>query len=399
MKNDILRIIDGIYPEAVALRREIHAHPELSGHEHGTAKRVFQYLKNAGLSPVYCVGKTGVAVKIKNGTGRNLVLRADMDALPLTEKNKVPYISVNNGVMHACGHDIHTACLAAAARVLVALKKEWRGTITAIFQPSEEVAPGGALQMIAEGVFPSSADCVLGFHVSMEHPAGTIGLKPGSDYASITDFVVRIKGKGGHGAEPHKCIDPIVCASNSVIALQSIISRESYTCEPAIVTVGTINAGTQQNIIPDEAVFSGTIRSFSEKKQKHLEKRVKEVIEHTAEASGASAEVVFTHGYPPGFNDNKLVERAVKVLGNCSVVKRVVIRPYPILYGEDFAYYQKKVPGLYIHLGVSSASGSNQAGLHTSYFLPDEKAIKTGIAVHVAMALDILNKTETHYEQ
>jgi amidohydrolase/hippurate hydrolase len=390
LNNYLSGIIDKVYPEAVAVRRAIHTHPELSGEEFKTAQLVYDCLESLNLKPRFYINKTGVAARIVNGKGKTVVLRADMDALPIEEKTGAPFASGQKGVMHACGHDMHTACLLAAVKVLLLEKNRWKGTIVALFQPSEEEAPGGALRMIHEKAFPASADAVIGLHVSVDHATGTIGLKPGRDYSGVLDFDVKIIGKGGHGATPHKTVDPIVCSCAIIMELQTLVSRESPAYEPSVLTIGSLHAGTKHNIIPDEVCFCGTIRTFSGEHQKLLMRRASELISMTAKSFCAKADVSFTQSYPPGFNDMPLTERAKNVMAAYLGKNKVVIRPNPSMYSEDFAYFQQKAPGLFVHLGVASPSDRNPAGIHTGRFLPEEHALKTGIAVHAAMALDIL---------
>jgi amidohydrolase len=390
MNSPLLKLIDEAYPEAVRLRRAIHANPELSGEEFKTAELVHAYLSGLGLSPKYYIGKTGVAARIVNGRGKTVVLRADMDALPIEEQNAIAFRSQKKGVMHACGHDMHTACLLAAARVLLGAKESWKGTAVVLFQPSEEKAPGGAQRMIREKAFPSHADAVFGLHVSTDHAAGQVGLKPGGDYSGVLDFDACVKGKGGHGATPHMTIDPIVCSCAMVLQLQTLVSRESPSYEPAVLTVGSIHAGTRHNIIPDEAVFSGTIRTFSGARQDFLRRRVAEVVAAVGKSFRARGSVSFTKSYPPGRNDEALTQRAAQVLNGLLGPENVVVRNVPTMFAEDFAYYQQKAPGLYVHLGVRHPGRKNGAGIHCARFLPDERALRTGIAVHAGLAIDIL---------
>ena len=218
-------IITSLYPRTVALRRDIHVHPELSGSEHRTARLVFDRCKALGLKPRFFVGSTGVAAKLINGSGPSIVLRADLDALPIQELNTVPYHSRVPGAMHACGHDMHTAILLGAAEALLNIKDQFAGTVTFLFQPSEERSPGGARAMLREGAFPAHADAVFGLHVNPEYPAGQVALASGVDYAGVCDFDLVIRGKGGHGATPDAAIDPIVCAASVVARLKTITSR------------------------------------------------------------------------------------------------------------------------------------------------------------------------------
>jgi amidohydrolase len=391
MTFPLLKLIDEAYPEAVGLRRAIHANPELSGGEYETARLVYNHLERLGLSPRYYAGRTGVAARLVNGQGKTVVLRADMDALPIEEKNAVSFRSRKKGIMHACGHDMHTACLLAAARVLLRAKAQWKGTIVVLFQPSEEQAPGGALRMIAEGAFPAHADAVFGLHVSTDHVTGQLGLKPGPDYSGVLDFDVRVKGSGGHGATPHKTVDPIVCSCAMIMQLQTLISRESPPHEPAVLTVGSIHAGTRHNIIPDDAVFSGTIRTFSGAHQDLLRRRVAQVVAAVGKSFNARGSVVFSKSYPPGHNDENLTKQAALALKRLLGPASVVLRKTPTMFAEDFAYYQQKAPGLYVHLGVRHPGKKTLTGIHCARFLPDERALRTGIAVHAGLAIDILS--------
>jgi amidohydrolase len=286
---------------------------------------------------------------------------------------------------------MHTACLLSAVKVLTLAKDRWKGSVVALFQPSEEQAPGGALGMIREKAFPEQADAVFGLHVSTDHAMGQVGLKPGSDYSGVLDFDVCVKGTGGHGATPHKTVDPIVCACAMIMQLQVLISRESPSYEPSILTVGSIHAGTKHNIIPDEAIFTGTIRTFSEAHQNFLKRRVSEVVELAARSFNARGTVSFEKSYPPGFNDEALTKRAARALGGLLGESKVVMRKTPTMYAEDFAYYQQKAPGLYVHLGVRNPLKKIMPGIHSASFLPDERALRTGIAVHAGLATDILS--------
>jgi amidohydrolase len=391
MDKQLRRAVDNAFPEAVRLRRIIHANPELSGNEFKTAKLVFDHLKGLGLRPRYHIQKTGVSARIGNGKGKTVVLRADMDALPIQEQNYVSFKSKVPGVMHACGHDMHTACLLAIAKVLLDTKESWKGEIVLLFQPHEEVVPGGALRMIAEKAFPAKADAVLGLHVSAEHDAGRVGIKPGRDYAGVTDFDVTIIGRGGHGAMPHLSVDPIVCACAVIMELQTIISRNTPAFEPSLVTVGAIHAGTKNNIIPDQAQFIGTIRAFSSGQLMLVERRLREIVFGVARSFNASARVSFDKSYPPGFNDEALSQRAIAVLGDFLGKRSVEVRLEPALIADDFALYQKKAPGLYLHLGVGKPGATGRPGIHCARFLPDERGLKTGIAVLSLLAIDILS--------
>lgn len=391
MPNDLaarlLDFIDSVYPRAVSIRRDIHMHPELSGEEHHTAERVHRELRRIGLQPRYHVSRTGVSAAIGKRTGKTVVLRADMDALPLEEENDVPYRSKRQGIMHACGHDMHTAILLGAAEMLYRFKNEIDGRVVLLFQPSEEVEPGGAIRLIREKAFPAQTEAVFGLHVSAEHPVGTIGLHEGNECTGVLAFDVVVKGKGGHGAMPETTIDPIVCAASMIMELQTLISREYPPFEPAVLTVGAVRSGTKRNIIPDEAVFQGTIRTFSLELQKRLRHRVTEMLQAIATSYRAKAEVHFTDSYPPGFNDPDLTRWAGETFVSGLGKKAVALRPAPAMFAEDFAYYQQKAPGVFGHLGVRPANRKSMPGIHSSRFLPDEEAMKTGMLAHCLFAL------------
>lgn len=392
MIHPIIAAAQKAYPLAVRIRRDIHRRPELSGREFGTAARVRRELLALGLAPKFCCKKTGVAASLKNGRGKTVVLRADMDALPITEKSGLTFSSVNTGVMHACGHDMHTAILAGAARTLLSLRDRWKGTVVFLFQPSEESAPGGAAAMIREGVFPKGASAVFGLHVNPELRCGTVAIKSGPDYAAVADFDVVVKGRGGHGAMPEKAIDPIVCACEMVAGLAHLVRSESSPRSPCIITVGKINAGTKYNIIPEQAFFGGTMRDLSEKHLFLLMHRAKRLMESIAVRHKTRVTISFDKSYPPGYNDPATARRAFRALSQTLGRGRVAWRSKPTMLAEDFSCFQKKAPGVYLHLGVRPAHKKNVPGIHTSEFSPDEGAILTGIAVHAALAIDILHK-------
>jgi amidohydrolase len=390
--NPVARAAKNAYPAAVAVRRSLHASPELSGRECATARLVFRSLSAQGLSPRYCCGRTGVVAKLINGKGKTVVLRADLDALPITEKTGLSFASRNSGVMHACGHDMHAAALIGAAQALRELKALWGGTVVFLFQPSEELAPGGALAMIREGMFPTDTDAVFGLHVSTDHATGAVGLLSGPDYAGVIDFDVVVKVKGGHGAAPDTTADPILCCCAMIQQLQTLVSRESAPGEPSVLTVGTLHAGTKHNIIPDEATFSGTIRALTDRHLEFLRKRLAQVVHAVARSFRAGAGVSFEKSYPPGFNDPGLTRRAHAALARTLGENNIVMRGIPTMLSEDFAYFQKRAPGVYVHLGVRPAGKKHVPGIHTPDFAPDERALATGIAVHAALAIDILKK-------
>jgi amidohydrolase len=389
-KQTLKELIAQISPEIIKIRRAIHKHPEPSGKEFGTARLIYDTLCGWKIPANYHLGKTAVSAKIVSGKGPTIVLRADMDALPVSEENDIPFASVKPGIMHACGHDMHIAALLGAAKILSDVKNQWKGTILCLFQPSEEEEPGGAYGLIKAGVFPPKAAAVFGLHVSTDHKCGQVAVKEGSDYAGVLNFDVVIRGRGGHGATPEKAIDPILCASSIITQLQTLISREKPSSEPAVLTVGRFNAGTGRNIIPDTATFEGTVRTHSSALQNQLMKRIRELTTAAATAFGASAKITFEKSYPPGYNDidlaRKFKARMKTFLGEANVIKRTV----PTMYAEDFARYQQIVPGLFVYLGAIPGNKKTMEELHSPRFLPDEKAIDTGVAAHVMFAVEML---------
>jgi amidohydrolase len=382
--------IDKHYPEIVEIRRYIHQHPELSGQEYKTAQLVYTHLKKLGLKPEYYLDKTAVVAPIKNGPGKSVILRADMDALPIDEKTGLQYCSTKRGIMHACGHDMHTSVLLGTAGLLVETKEMWQGTVYLLFQPSEEVEPGGAFQLIEEGALPL-ADSIFGLHVNTDHEAGLIGVKEDLDFAGITAFDIIVNGKGGHGATPEVTIDPIVCASTIIIQLQTLVSREVSPFVPVTLTIGEFKAGSQRNVIPDQAIMNGTIRCHSKELLGELMKRISGMVSATAQSFRTQAEVIFLKTFPPTNNDPEIARNFVKTFEVIAGEHTVVARHDPSMYAEDFAFYQQQMKGIFIHLGVRPKDAPfNGCGLHSSSFTPDEKAIKTGMMSHFSFVLSEL---------
>jgi amidohydrolase len=383
--------IESVLPEITSIRRIIHQNPELSGSEKETARLVYDNLRKIGLKPSFHLDKTAVTASLNNGRGKTIVLRADMDALPIEEQTGLSFTSKKKGVMHACGHDLHTSILLGAASVLNKIKNRWKGNILFLFQPSEEVEPGGAYLLIKGGVFPKKADAVFGLHVSTDHPYDIIGVKEGLDYAGVTTFDIIVKGKSGHGGTPEKTIDPVVCSAAIISQLQTLISREVSRFTPATLTIGSLHAGSIRNIIPDQAVMHGTLRTHSKDCMNMMVKRIEDMVVSTARSFRATAEVSFNRSYPPGYNNPDLLNQFSNEFKALAGQGSLVQRTNPSMYAEDFSYYQELVPGIFVHLGVNDRKKSSAMfGIHSSKFNPDERAIKTGIAAHIAFALKIL---------
>ena len=397
---------DAIEPKVIEWRRDIHQHPELGNNEFRTAKLVADHLRSLGIEVKTNVAKTGVVGLLKGGRpGPVIALRADMDALPVTERTPVPFASraktIFNGqevgVMHACGHDSHVAILMGAAQILAGLKDDLAGSVKFIFQPAEEGPPfgeeGGAELMVKEGVLKNpKVDAIFGLHISSQIEVGTIGYKAGGIMASVNDMKIIIKGRQTHGAAPWSGVDPIVVAAQVINNLQSIVSRNvNLTENAAVVTIGSIHAGNRSNIIPEELEMLGTLRALSDSDEKLLIERVKTIVIKTAEAAGARAEVKvpFSMRYPVTFNDPKLTERMLPSLERTAGAKKVEIRPART-GAEDFSFFQQKVPGLYISLGGMPKGKDEKTAPshHTPDFFIDESGFKLGVRTLVNLVLD-----------
>ncbi|MFN5920358.1 MAG: M20 family metallopeptidase, partial [Bacteroidota bacterium] len=334
-------------------RRHIHAHPELSFQEVNTQAYVIEQLKKAGITQIEPIANTGVLAIIKgnNPDSRIIALRADMDALPITELNEVDYKSVNSGVMHACGHDVHTSCLLGAAKILHDLKHEWEGTIKLLFQPGEEKLPGGASLMIADGALKNPVpQCIYGQHVMPLLPVGTVGFRSGLYMASTDELYVKIIGKGGHGAMPHLNIDPVSIAAQIIVALQQIVSRKANPIIPSVLSFGKVIAEGATNVIPNEVYMEGTFRTLNEEWRTQAHQALMNTATSIAEGMGARCEFEIRKGYPFLKNDVQLTahakEAAIEYLGKDNVVDLDMW-----MAAEDFAYYSQEMPACFYRLG------------------------------------------------
>lgn len=395
--NEQIRQLEMKYRDKVMeFYRHIHSHPELSYQEEQTAAYVYSVLKDLPLDEIHRnVGGHGVTALLK-GTrpGPCVGVRADMDALSITENTGCPFASQNPGVMHACGHDSHTSILLGAVHVLCQLKDQIRGSVKFIFQPSEEMTPtGGAPGMIRDGVLENPrVDAIIGLHVWPTLATGTIGLQAGAVSAASDHLRATIRGKASHGSMPDMGIDAIVAASAVVLSLQPIISRNLCPRNTAVITIGTIKGGDRYNIIPDRVDLDGTVRSFDENDHKKLPQWIKRAIDNTAAAYGCTAEINYQVGYPSTMNHPKIVEigRGVirDVLGEAGVLPDL---PVPAT-GEDFSFYTLKVPAAFAWLGCrpDGVAPENMPALHNDKFLPDPKCFPYGVQYLSAMALKLL---------
>ncbi len=371
--------------ENISIRRHLHQYPELSFQEEKTCRFVKEQLEKLEIAN-QVMAKTGVVglIKGKNPNSRVIALRADMDALPILETNEVSYCSKNEGVMHACGHDVHTTCLLGAARILQELREEWEGTIKLIFQPGEEKLPGGASILIGEGVLKNpSPQQILGQHVEPLMEVGKVGVKSGLFMASADEIYVTVRGKGGHGAKPHLCVDTILMASQLIVQLQQLVSRKADPLMPTVLTFGKIfSEGGATNIIPDEVVIHGTLRTFDEEWRFKAHDMLRDMAHLLCESMGGSCTFDIHVGYPFVKNEEKLTtkvkENMIAYLG-----KENVLDIPARMGGEDFAFYSQEVPACFYRLGVQNPNGT---GLHTPTFDIDENALETGVGLMAFLA-------------
>jgi len=390
-----------IMPKVVAWRRDFHEHPELSNQEFRTAEKVAEHLERLGMEVQTGVAHTGVVGILRGGDGPTVALRADMDALPVTELVDLPFASKARGeyqgkevgVMHACGHDNHVAILMGVAEVLAGLGDTLPGTVKFIFQPAEEGTPdqsvGGAELMLAEGAFDAPApDAVFGLHV-FPFPVGTIATRPGGLMASSDFYRITVKGKQTHGAVPWAGVDPIVTASQIVLALQTIVSRQlDATLTPSIVTVGKIEGGVRNNIIPESVEMVGTIRTFDADTRLDIHRRIRQTATHIAEAAGATAEVEIDLGYGVTRNDPELYKRMAPTLA--AVAGEGFIEAQQTTTAEDFSYFANEAPGLFLFLGVAPDDPSLVFPNHSPKFFADERALPVGVRALTALTLDYM---------
>jgi amidohydrolase len=378
------------YSDTVAIRRYLHQHPELSYEEVETGKFIAQKLTEYGIAHQHGIAENGVVALIEgaNPHKKVIALRADFDALPIQEANDVPYKSLNEGVMHACGHDAHTSNLLMVAKILNELRHEWEGSVKFIFQPAEEKTPGGASIMIAEGVLQNPAPTsIIGQHVQPTLAAGKIGIKPKTYMASADELFVTVRGKGGHGAMPQDCVDPIVITAHIITALQQIVSRNATPTLPTVLTLGKINSvGGATNIIPDEVQLEGTFRTINEVWRAEAKKLMKKMAEGIAEAMGGECDFRIQDGYPVLYNDPKLTERTrIHIAEYCG--EENVVDLQIRMTSEDFAYYSQQIPACFYRLGTGNAERGITAGLHTDTFDIEESSLELSVGLMAWLAI------------
>ncbi len=393
--EEIKNKVDAVYDTVVSMRRHLHMYPELSEEECETSRFICQQLDLLGIPYEKDIAGHGIsAVIYGKNRAHGVGLRADMDALPIEEKVEIPFKSKNPNIMHACGHDIHTAILLGAAKILNEMKDDLPGSVRLFFQPSEETI-GGARQMIEAGCLTSPAiSSVLGLHVDSSTDAGSVELIPGAMNAACCEFTVVVTGKACHGAHPNDGIDALLPACTMVSSLQSIITRRIDPAESVLITVGKFNSGTKENIVSGEAVFSGTMRALDMRNMDKLKTYLTDLCKSTAAAYGASCSISFSGSYPTLENDPKLFDIVMKtakaVLGDTHV--KLTVKPS--LGADDFAFFCHESRGLYYNIGCRKPGETDAYPIHSELFCPDESCIRTGILTQVASVLHILKEEE-----
>lgn len=359
----------------------LHQNPELSFQEFETSKYIQEELLNLGISYKANIAGTGLlgVIKGRNPQKKIIALRADMDALPINEENNISYKSIRTDVMHACGHDVHTACLLGAAKILNHLKDRFEGTILLIFQPGEEKAPGGAHLMLEDGIFEHyTPQAIIGQHVSVDYPVGTMAFLPGKIMASADEIYITVKGKGGHGALPHLCNDTILAASQTIVALQQVKSRLCHPTTPMVLTFGKIIGNGSTNVIPDEVKIVGTFRTVDETWRADAKNHIKRIATETCAAYGCTADIEIPDGYPCVVNNEKVTNEAKRFAEDFigeENVKELQLR----MTSEDFGFFSQKYPSCFYRFGVKGNNNINSGGLHTSNFCIDEESLKIGV--------------------
>lgn len=389
MGSAILAEARGMQEQLVAWRRHMHAHPELTFQEKNTSRWVAERLSEMGYEPEEKVGGVyGVTAMLEAGGGGPAVaLRADMDALPIEEQTGLEYASKTPGVMHACGHDAHTSMLLGAAQILRRHREKLRHPVKFIFQPAEEAYPGGAAPMIAGGVL-EGVKSIFGIHIWSELPSGMLGSRAGPFMASVNRLSIRVRGKGGHAAAPHLCVDPVVAAAQSIVALQTVVSRTLSMTESAVVSITKIEAGSADNVIPEEVRMLGTIRTLDPKVRERVCERVREVVQGAAGSLGATAEVTAEEGYPVLVNDVEATQRAFAAARRVGLAAENVREIEPIGGGEDFAYYCQRTAGAFVFLGARNPEKGCVYSHHHPKFNIDEDMLAVGAALHVQYCME-----------
>ncbi|MBA4533192.1 M20 metallopeptidase family protein [Brevibacillus halotolerans] len=391
MIQPLLERLEQLYPELVEFRRDLHMYPELSFQEVNTPIKIADYLRQIGLEVKTGVGGNGVLGVLKGGKpGKTVALRADFDALPIQDEKEVIYKSRVPGVMHACGHDIHTAGLLGVAKVLSEYRDELPGTVIFIHQFAEELLPGGAVSMIEAGCL-DGVDVIYGAHVSSDQPVGVVGVKSGYMLAAADSFYMEITGKGGHGAYPHKAIDPLVIGSQLVLNLQQIVSRRIDPLQAAVLTVGSFHAGKAFNVIPQSVTLSGTVRTFDENVRQKIETSLEQITKTTCEGSGATFTIDYERGYPALCNDETETER-IHQLAKLLVGEEHTEILESRMGAEDFAYYLQKIPGTFFYVGGRNPEIQATYPHHHPMFDVDERSMLVAGKLFISAVMNYLTE-------
>jgi amidohydrolase len=392
IRQEIQKISEKYLDDITKVRRHLHQNPELSYQEFETSKFIQKKLDEHGIPYKAGYVKTGIVAKIEgqHPTSRVIALRGDMDALPVKESTDLPFASVNEGIMHACGHDVHTSSVLGTALILNALKEQFEGTVLIIFQPAEEKLPGGAKLMMEEGALDNpKPELVIGQHIMPDMPVGKVGFKAGMYMASTDEIYLTIRGKGGHAAMPHQLTDNVLITSHIIVALQQIVSRNAKASVPTVLSFGKVIADGATNVIPSEIKVEGTFRTMNEEWRTEAHKKIKRVAKFTAQAMGADCDVEIKKGYPFLVNDDKITATAVgfaKAFLGHEQVEELELR----MTAEDFAYFSQEYPSTFYRLGVKPPGLENPAPLHASNMIVDEAALKTGMETMAYLAISFL---------
>jgi amidohydrolase len=394
MINKIKSLASDLHEEIRGIRRHIHQNPELSFQEFKTQSYVWQQLDEAGITNKQKIANTGIVAIIegKNPSKKVVALRGDMDALPIVEANDVPYKSSNPGVMHACGHDVHTSCLLGAAKIINSLKNEFEGSVKLVFQPGEEKLPGGASVMIKEGVLNNpSVTNIIGQHVMPLLPVGKVGFRKGLYMASTDEIYMTIRGKGGHGAQPHQNIDPIVAMAQVITALQQVVSRVASPITPSVLSFGKVIANGATNIIPNEVYLEGTFRTLDEDWRAKAHESIVKIAKGISESLGCQCDIEIRKGYPFLKNNpeltQKAIDNAIAYMGAENVVNLDIW-----MAAEDFSYFSQELPACFYRLGTRNDAKNITSHVHTPTFDIDENALPIGMGLMAWLAISELNE-------
>ncbi len=379
--------IQNIENELIEWRRDFHRNPEVAFKEERTSRVIREFFQDLGL-PVKSYAGTGLRVDLTGGgDGPTVAIRSDMDALPIQETGEKDYLSQNPGAGHCCAHDGHMAIVMGVAKVLHSLRDRLNGNLVFLFQPAEELPPGGAIDMVKQGAL-EGVDAIFGLHLWQPLATGKVGIVKGPMMAAADNFRIKVKGQAGHGSMPHQTVDSILAAAQLVVNFQSIVSRNLDPLKPGVVSFGTIKGGTVYNIIPDEVRLTGTVRSFDPEVQKLAQKRLKEITQKTCETFGAQGEVEYELGYPPVVNPPEMVDFALDVVSRVLGENRIVAID-PVMGGEDFAYFLQKIPGVFVFFGMGD--GMTYPHHHPGFDL-DEKALPEAALLLAALVIEYQKK-------